>query len=105
MASFTSPFTGMSLAEVNPVFLEHIVPLELLTNRHFVVLDEQSIEDDSCLIIHGGNNFDPEDEITFLRTDFYVVMNMVSSAELGVSELGEGLERDQVWGEHNLVNF
>jgi hypothetical protein len=105
MASFTSPFVGMSPAEVNAVFLEHIAPLELLAHRHFVILDKESIDDDSCLIVHGGKDFDPEDETTFLRTDFYVVMNLVSSAELGVDELGEGLERNKVYGVHNLVNF
>lgn len=105
MASFNSPFAGMTPTEVNAVFLEHIVPLDMLTNWQFVILDEQSIEDNSCFIVHGGKKFDPEDEMTFLRTDFYVAMNMVSNAELGVTDLGENLDRDQVWGVHNLVNF
>lgn len=105
MASFTSPFAGMTPSEVNAIFLEHIVPLRLLTNRQFVILDEQSIQDHSCLIVHGGKNFAPGDEMTFLRTDFYVAMNMVSIAELGVTDLGENLDRDQVWGVHNLVNW
>lgn len=105
MAPFVSPFAGMTPADVNEVFLEHIVPLDLLTNAQFVILDEQSIQDHSCLIVHGGKNFDPQDEMTFLRTDFYVAMNMVSIAELGVTDLGENLDRDQVWGVHNLVNW
>jgi hypothetical protein len=105
MACFTSPFAGMTPAEVNAIFRERIAPLDLLTNWHFVILDEQSIEDDSCLIVHAGDDFDPDDEMIFLRTDFYVAMNMVSRAELGVTDLGENLDRDQVWGVHNLVNF
>lgn len=79
------------------------MPPELLTNRHFVVLDEQSIEDDSCLIVYGGGKFDSEDEATLLRTDFYVAMNIVSTSELGVAKLGEGLDGDQVYGLHNLT--
>jgi hypothetical protein len=105
MESFTPPFEGMSPAEVNDVFLEHIVPLDLVTDRIFVILDEQTIEDESCLIVHGGKDFDPEDELSFLRTDFYVVMKIASNSELGVTELGEGLERGQVYGIHNLVSW
>ena len=105
MPSFTSPFVGKTFNEINEIFLKHIVPLDLLTNRLFIILDEQSIENDSCLIVLGGEDFDPDDEMTFLRTDFYVAMNMVSRAEMGVTDLGENLERDQVWGVHNLANF
>lgn len=105
METFTSPFASMTPAEVNAVFLEHIAPVDLVTNRLFVILDEQSIKDDSCLIVHGGMEFNPEDEMDFLRTDFYVAMNMVSRAEQGVTDLGENLDRDQVWGVHNLSTW
>ncbi|KAH8597854.1 hypothetical protein B0O99DRAFT_684565 [Bisporella sp. PMI_857] len=90
------PLCRSDSAEVNAIFLERIAPVDLLTNRLFVILDEQSVKDDSCLIVHGGKDFDPDDEMTFLRTDFFVAMNMVSRAEMGVTDLGENLNRDRV---------
>ena len=105
MVSFTSPFAGMTPGEVNAIFLEHIAPLRLVTNRLFIILDEQSINDDSCMLVEGGKDFEPNDEMTFIRTDFFVAKNMAARAELGVTDLGENLDRDPVWGVHNLMNW
>jgi len=98
IVSFTSPFAGMTPAEVNTAFQEFLTRLELdlVSHCHFVILDEQTIEDNSCLNVHDGENFDPDDKLTFLRTDFYAAMNIVGQADLGVTELGEGLGRDKV---------
>jgi hypothetical protein len=37
--------------------------------------------------VHGGDDFDPEEEMTFLRLDFYVTMNMASRSEQGVTSM------------------
>jgi len=97
MASFTSPFASMTPGDVNTIFLEHITPLRLVTNRLFIILDEQSINDDSCLLVEDGKDFDHDDEMTFIGTDFFVAINMAARAELGVTDLGENLDRDRVW--------
>ena len=84
------------------MFVSQVMPLEQFTYALFVVLDKRSTEDETCLIVRGGTDFDENDEMHSLRTDFYVSMVFASQAELGVADLGENLDRREVWGLHNL---
>ena len=72
------------------------------TNHIFLVLDTRSAEDETCCLVNGGKGYDPEDEMSQLRTDFYLPAELGAQAELGVTELGENMDRDQVWGIHNI---
>jgi hypothetical protein len=92
----------MTLAEINNMFISQVIPLEQFTYALFVVLDKRSTEDETCLLVRGGTDFDENDEMHTLRTDFYVPMVLASIAELGVTDLGENLDRKEVWGLHNL---
>jgi hypothetical protein len=92
----------MTIVEVNNMFVSQVMPLEQFTYALFVVLDKRSTEDETCLIVRGGTDFDENDEMHSLRTDFYVSMVFASQAELGVADLGENLDRREVWELHNL---
>jgi len=99
---FTSPFEGITLAQVNDIFAERIGPVKIFTKGTFIVLDQRTLQDESCLILSGAELFEPENERHWLRTDFSLSLLFVLAAELGVTDLGEGLSRDTVWGIHNM---
>lgn len=84
------------------MFVSKIIPLEQFTYAVFVILDKRSTEDETCLVVRGGTDFDENNKMHTLRTDFYVPMVFASQAELGVADLGENLDREEVWGLHNL---
>jgi hypothetical protein len=102
IAAFTSPFEGMTLPEVNEIFRSQVVPLEQFTYSFFVVLDKRSTEDESCLIVSGNEDSDENNEMDTLRTDFYASIALLAIAEIGVTDLGENLDRDEVCGIDNL---
>ena len=84
------------------MFVSQVMPLERFTYGLFVVLDQRSTEDETCLVVLGGTDFDENDEMSTLRTDFCVSIVLAALAELGVTDLGENLDRKEVWGLHNL---
>lgn len=88
--------------EVNNTFVSQVMTLQQFTYSLFVVLDNRSTEDETCLVVRGGTDFDEDNEMHTLRTDFYVPMVFACQAELGVADLGESLDREEVWGLHNL---
>ena len=49
--SFTSPFVGQDLYQVNEFFLAHLRPLNQFTYTFFIVLDEYSAEHGSCTVV------------------------------------------------------
>jgi hypothetical protein len=102
ISGFTTPFEGMTILEVNNMFVSQVMPLEQFSYALFVVLDKRSTEDETCLVVRGGTDFDEDNEMHTLRTDFYVPMVFACQAELGVADLGENLDRNEVWGLHNL---
>jgi hypothetical protein len=106
---FTSPFIDTELPEVNKIFTERFAPLDAFTGRLFVVIDKRTAEEDvewaTCLVVFGGANFDKDDEKSFLRTDFYLSMVLLTAAELGSLDLDEGVGRNDVMGVHNMTNF
>jgi len=57
-------------------------------------MDQQTVDDDiewsSYLVAFGDNQFDEHDEMRFFRTDFYLSMVLLGSAELGCFDLDEG---------------
>ena len=100
--TFTSLFIGKTLAEVNQVFTTLIEPLPSTNERFSVVLDQRSIDDETCLIVEGGENFNPEDERTWLRTDFYLPLHFITSAEVEGTNVGQEMDRQEVWGIENI---
>jgi hypothetical protein len=69
------------------------------------VLDARTLTDETALVVSGGPSFDADDEEQTLRTDFYVAMGFAQQAELGVTDLGEGMDRGTVWTVHNTTPF
>ena len=49
----------------------------------------------------GARWFNPEDEMTWLRVDFYLALWYVTDGDM-LGKLGEGLSCDKVWGIHNI---
>ena len=101
VSTFTSPFIGKTFAQLNDIFVAQIKPLQLFIHEYFIILDQQTLEDESCLIIAGDRWFDLDDENKRLRVDFYLALWYVSLAE-HLGRFGEDLPRNRVWGIHNI---
>jgi len=99
----------MGVTEVVQIFQERFAPLDAISNRLFVILDKRTVEEDiesaSCLVVFGDNQFDKDDKDSFMRTDFYYSMKLLTSAELGQLALDEEFIWNEVLGIHNILNM
>lgn len=66
-------------------------PLEQFICGHFIVLDKRSIGGETCLIVLGSADFNENNEMSTLRTDFDVSMVSAAIAERDMTNIGENL--------------
>ena len=99
--TFTSPFAGQSAEEVREWFSAHMAQNPerrgKWTRLSFVVLDEQTLQDEStCLFVYttGAGDDDDEDqsiETQSLRCDFYLALGNAMDCEMGAGGIEDGL--------------
>ena len=83
---FESPFLGKTPAEVLDIFEKLVAPLDrnpsLWSASSFVILDEQSVRDSTCLLVSNG-----EGEMQTRRSDLKVAMYHLIPVEMLVLSL------------------
>lgn len=96
IASFTSPYVDKTVAQVGDAFQNQFRPVEAFTNSVFIVMDEFSTSDESCIVVMSWEEDGQEQQQT-LRTDFYVARQVATPAELGVTGLLENRDENSVY--------
>ena len=84
--AFTSPFLGETIEQVRDWFVANITPIDNgYTGFSFLVLDSQTVEDNTCLFV--CTLFD---ELQTVRCDFYVAQTQIKSIEFGSEGMEDG---------------
>jgi hypothetical protein len=84
--AFRSPFVGESIEQVGDWFVKNIVPSNGYTRRAFVVMDSQTVEDNTCIVVRAT-----VDEVESFRCDFDVAQLQINSLEFGSEGMREGV--------------
>jgi len=84
--AFTSPFLGETIEQVRDWFVANITPIDDgFTGFSFLVLDSQTVEDNTCLLV--CTLFD---ELQTVRCDFDVAQTQIFSIEFGSEGMNDG---------------
>jgi hypothetical protein len=85
--AFTSPFLGETIKQVSDWFVDNIRPIDDgYTGFSFLVMDSQTVEDDTCLFV--CTLFD---ELQTVRCDFDVAQDQILSLEFGSEGMKDGI--------------
>jgi hypothetical protein len=84
--AFTSPFLDETIEQVRDWFVDNIAPIEAYTESSFLVMDSQTIEDNTCLLVCTL-----DDELRTLRCDFDVAQLQITTIEFGSEGMEDGI--------------
>lgn len=83
--AFQSPFVGESIQQVGDWFVKNIVPSDGYTHCSFLVMDSQTAEDNTCIVVYAT-----EDEVESFRCEFSLAQTQINSLEFGSGVVKEG---------------
>ena len=85
--AFTSPFLGETVQQVSDWFVANIRPIDDgFTGFSFLVMDAQTVEDNTCLLVCNLLDF----EVETVRCDFDVAQSQINSIEFGSEGMRDG---------------
>jgi hypothetical protein len=84
--AFTSPFLGETVEQVNDWFIANVRDIDDgYTGFSFLVMDSQTVEDNSCLVVCNL-----WDEMETVRCDFDMAQSQILSIEFGYEGMRDG---------------
>jgi hypothetical protein len=91
-APFTSPFLNHTLAQLKEHFLSLPDDSRFFSAYTFIVLDERSIRDETCLLVSTIPEYESNEDLSTARSDFYVAVQTLIPVEMRTHRLTEGLK-------------
>jgi hypothetical protein len=86
--AFTSPFLGETVEQVNDWFIANMGDIyDGYTGFSFLVMDSQTVEDNSCLVVC---NLSESDEVETVRCDFDMAQDQILLIEFGCEGMRDG---------------
>lgn len=83
------PFHGWGIEDIVKFSREHLDPVRQgIVSEHLVILDEQTMEDKTCLLVTLKEGREPEGERLTVRADFRSSLVLLNLKSLGVG--GDG---------------
>lgn len=89
---FTSPFLNHTVAQLKEHFLSLPDNRRFFSSYTFIVLDERSIRDETCLIVSIIPEYESDEDLSTARADFYVAVEVLIPAEMRSHRLNEGIK-------------
>lgn len=94
---FTSPFLNHTVAQLKEHFLSLPDNRRFFSSYTFIVLDERSIRDKTCLIVSTIPEYESDKDLSTARADFYVAVEVLIPVEMRTHRLNEGIKA--IWRE------